>query len=46
MLNLKYPVPEGFLNEETRRDYTISETMKQAWAVQMDLFQELMRVCK
>lgn len=46
MLNLKYPVPEGFLNEETRRDYTISETMKKAWAVQMDLFQELMRVCK
>lgn len=44
-MNLKYPVPEGFLKEETRRDYTISETMKKAWAVQLDLLQELMRVC-
>lgn len=46
MVNLKYPVPDGFLKEETRRDYTISETMKKAWAVQLDLLQELMRVCK
>lgn len=44
-MNLKYNVPEGFLNEEVRRDYTISETMKKAWAVQLDLLQELMRVC-
>ena len=45
MIDLKYPLPEGFLKEETRRDYTISETMKKAWAVQMDLLQELMSVC-
>ena len=45
MLKLKYSVPDGFLKEETRRDYTISETMKKAWAVQMDLLQELLRVC-
>ena len=45
MLKLKYSVPNGFLKEETRRDYTISETMKKAWAVQMDLLQELLRVC-
>lgn len=44
-MNLKYPVPEGFLQEEVRRDYMITETMKKAWAVQMDLLQELMRVC-
>lgn len=44
-MNLKYPIPADFLQEEVRRDYTISETMKKAWAVQLDLLQELMRVC-
>lgn len=45
MLTMKYPLPEGFLKEETRRGYTISESMKKAWAVQMDLLQELLSVC-
>ena len=45
MINLKYPLPDDFLREETRRDYTIPETMKKAWAVQMDMLQELMNVC-
>lgn len=45
-MTLKYPLPDGFLQEEVRRDYTISETMKKAWAVQLDLLQELMRVCQ
>ena len=45
MIKLKYSVPDGFLKEEIRRDYTISEAMKKAWAVQMDLLQELLRVC-
>lgn len=44
-MNLKYNVPEGFLKEEVRRDYTVTETMKKAWAVELDLLQELMRVC-
>lgn len=45
-MTLKYGVPGAFLQEETRRDYTISERMKRAWAVQLDLLQELMRVCE
>lgn len=44
-MKLKYSVPASFLNEETRCDYTIPATMKKAWAVQMDLLQELMRIC-
>ncbi len=44
-MKLKYNVPSEFLKEETRRDYTISEGMKKAWAVQLDLLQELMRIC-
>ena len=44
-MTLKYSLPEGFLHAETRCDYQISAEMKQAWAVQLDLLQELMRVC-
>ena len=46
MITLKYDLPESFLREEKRRDYTISAEMKKVWAVQLDLLQELIRVCK
>lgn len=45
-MTLKYPLPDGFLKEETRNGYTIPVQMKQAWAVQLDLLQELMRICR
>lgn len=45
-MKLKYQVPQDFLHEEVRRDYTITAEMKQVWAVQLDLLQELIRVCK
>lgn len=45
-MNLKYELPDGFLNEEERCGYVIPANMKKAWAVQLDLLQELMRVCK
>ena len=45
-MTLKYDLPESFLHEETRRDYTISAEMKKVWAVQLDLLQELIRVCR
>ena len=45
-MKLKYQVPQDFLHEEVRRDYTITAEMKQVWAVQLDLLQELLRVCK
>lgn len=38
-------LPDNFLTEETRNGYTIPASMKEAWAVQMDLFEELLRVC-
>lgn len=34
------------LNEETRRGYTISSSMKKVWAVQMELVKKLLEVCK
>lgn len=45
MVTLKYNPPAGFLDEEVRNGYTVSVEMKQVWAVQLDLLQELMRVC-
>jgi len=48
-LNLKIEIPEGFLEEKTYHtqiDYTVSEEMKKIWAVELDLLQELIRVCE
>ncbi len=46
MVNLNIQLPENFLNEEVRCDYTVTASMKEIWAVQLDLLQELLRVCK
>lgn len=45
-MKLKYPVPASFWSEETRNDYVVTEQMKEVWAVEMDLLQELLRVCQ
>lgn len=45
-MNLKYPVPESFWEEVTMCDYTVSAEMKRVWAVELDLLQELLRVCR
>lgn len=44
-LPIKIDIPEGFLEEETRCDYVISKEMKAVWAVELDLYAELKRVC-
>lgn len=46
MVDLKLTIPSGFLLEETRCGYTISQQMKQVWAIQLDLFAEFDRVCR
>ena len=40
MVNLKVEIPAGFFDEEVRCGYTISEKMKEVWAVELDLFAE------
>lgn len=45
-MKLKYPAPAEFLKEEIRNGYVVTAEMKQVWAVQLDLMQELLRVCK
>lgn len=46
MFDLKMELPEHFLEEETRCGYTIPREMKKAWAVEMDLLMEFVRVCE
>jgi len=45
-LPIKVTLPENFLDEEIRCDYKISSKMKAVWAVEIDLYLELERVCK
>ena len=46
MVELKIKLPEHFLDEEVRLDYTVTRKMKEVWAVELDLLVELDRVCK
>lgn len=41
MVELKLKLPEHFLEEEVREDYTVPAKMKEVWAVQLDLLAEL-----
>lgn len=45
-LPIEIKLPEGFLEEETRLDYTIPSKMKEVWAVELDLLAKLDGVCK
>lgn len=46
MVDLNLKLPDNFLKEEVRCDYTISHKMKELWAVELDLLMELDRVCR
>ena len=46
MVDLIHPPPKEFLNEEDRDGYVVSAKMKSVWAVELDLVQELLRVCE
>ena len=37
---------EDYFKEEVRCDFTISEKMKRAWAAEMEVLSEIIRVCK
>lgn len=45
-MNIKIKLPFNFLQGEFRNDYYISLEMKKVWAVELDLFCELLNVCK
>lgn len=45
-LPIKLKLPEHFLDEEVRCGYTVTPKAKKIWAVELDLLNELLRVCK
>ena len=45
-LPIKLDLPDGFLDEEVRSGYLISNEMKQIWAVELDMLVEFDRICK
>lgn len=46
MLPIKLKLPDGFLEEEVRCGYTVTAETKKLWAVELDLLNELDKVCK
>jgi len=46
MVDLNIQLPESFFQEEERSGYLVSAKTKELWAVQLDLLNELDRVCK
>lgn len=46
MLPISLQLPTDFLHEEVRNGYTISVDIKKVWAVELDLLNEFIRVCK
>ena len=46
MIELRLNIDKSFYKEETRDGYTISPEMKKLWAVELDLLNEFMSVCK
>ena len=46
MDNIKHKIADEFFKEEVRNDYTVSPKMKKIWAVELDLLDQLDRVCQ
>lgn len=46
MVDLKIKLPEKFFEEETKSDFLVTRNMKKVWAVELDLLNELLSVCK
>ena len=46
MSKWKIDIPSGFLEEELRCDYMVDSEMKKVWAIELDLLDQLLKVCK
>lgn len=46
MVELSIDIPATFLDEEVRCGYTITSKMKEVWAIEIDLLQQLINVCE
>ena len=45
-MNEDYAIPPDFYNEEIRCGYNIKNNVKKIWAIQLDLLDHLLSVCK
>ena len=45
-LPIKMNLPDEFFCEEVKWGYTVSQQMKEIWAVELDLLSELLRICE
>lgn len=45
MVDVNIKLPDGFLDEEIRCGYKVSHKMKEVWAIELDLLNELLQVC-
>ena len=46
MVKLNIDIPDGFLNEEVRCGYTVTKQMKEVWAVELDILEQLKTICE
>jgi lipopolysaccharide cholinephosphotransferase len=46
MVDLNIKLPNDFFDEEVRCGYTVTRQMKEVWAVELDLLNELLQVCQ
>lgn len=45
-LPIECELPEGFLKEEVRSGFTVTEKLKKVWAVEIDLYLQFARICE
>lgn len=43
---IKIKMPEGFFREEIRDEFLVTEQTKKVWAIELDLVEQLLAVCK
>jgi lipopolysaccharide cholinephosphotransferase len=46
MVKLNLSIPDEFYKEEVRCDFTVTNQMKRIWAVELDMLNELLTVCR
>lgn len=46
MVQLNIQIPDGFMDEEERCGHLVTRQVKEIWAIELDLYHELRRVCE
>lgn len=46
MVDIELELPEGYLEEEVRDGFTVSKKQKEIWAVELDIANKIINICK